>query len=223
MKKRKAIDKDFPLAMPDTYHIISSACNMCGECVKICPTKAIDLNAKSEIMEKDFGSVILATGFNTQDMSQYKKLSYDKPNVITLMEFERKVANRFNGKPPMSIVFVLCQKDDVGYCSRLCCSITAKHAFRLSQFFMGTEVTVLYKNLRTTGRGAEIFRKTSEERGVEYIQSEVEKIEGDDWLTVITDQGEFEADLVVLAEPLIPSPLRLVKMLGLANTKRLFS
>ena len=215
MKKRKVIDKDFPLAMPDTYHIISSACNMCGECVKICPTKAIDLNAKSEIMEKDFGSVILATGFNTQDMSQYKKLSYDKPNVITLMEFERLVANRFNGKPPMSIVFVLCQKDEVGYCSRLCCSITAKHAFRLSQFFMGTEVTVLYKNLRTTGRGAEIFRKTSEERGVEYIQAEVEKIEGDDWLTVITDQGEFEADLVVLAVPLFPSPLRLVKMLGL--------
>ncbi|WP_457572527.1 FAD-dependent oxidoreductase [Desulfovulcanus sp.] len=215
MKKRKAIDKDFPLAMPDSYHIISSACNMCGECAKICPTKAIDLNAKSEITEQSFGSVVIATGFNTHDMTQFEKLNYKQPNVITLMEFERLIANRFNGRPPMSIVFVLCQKDEVGYCSRLCCSIVAKHTFRLSQFFMGTEVTVLYKNLRTTGRAGEIFRKTSEERGVEFVRAEVERIEGDEWLNVITDKGEFEADLVVLAEPLIPSPLRLVKMFGL--------
>jgi len=215
MKKRKAIGKDFPLAMPDSYHIITSACTMCGECVNICPTKAIDLNAKSEVTEQSFGAVVLATGFNTHDMSQFEKLNYKRPNVVTLMEFERLMANRFNGKPPMSIVFVLCQKDEVGYCSRLCCSITAKHAFRLSQFFMGTEVTVLYKNLRTVGKAPEFFRKASEERGVEFIQAEVEKIEGEEWLNVITDKGEFEADLVVLAEPLVPSSLRLMKMFGL--------
>ncbi len=215
-KSRKAIDKICDVCMPDAYNIDASVCNRCGECVSVCPTNAIDLDASPEMVKKEFGAVVFATGFNTKDMKEFPHLAYERPNVITLLEFERMIGNRFYGRPPMSVTFVLCQKDRVGYCSRLCCEVVAKHAYRMSKFFMGTETLVIYKDLRTAGRLGEVLRRSSEEAGVEFIRAEVKSIEGDEeWLTLHTDQGEFETQLVVLAEPLIPSSLRVAKMLGL--------
>ncbi|MBO8144538.1 MAG: hydrogenase iron-sulfur subunit [Thermodesulfobacterium sp.] len=216
LKTRKAIDKPFRLAMPDTYHILEEACTKCGECVKVCPTDAINLDAKNEIIEKEFGGIVLATGFKGYDMNVFENLGYKFPNVVTMLEFERLWANRFKGKPPISIAFVLCQKDEVGYCSRLCCLATLKHAVRLSMAYLGTEVNVFYKSLRACGRAFEEFKKEAEIKGVGFLQEEVEKIEeGEDgFLKIITNQGEYEADLVVLAEPLVPSEMRILKMLG---------
>ncbi len=214
--KKKAIDKENRLSSPDVYTIDESGCTKCGECVSVCPTGAINLDAKEEVLEKKFGAVIFATGFSEKDMHEFKDLAYEKPNVVTLMEFERMIGNRFYGKPPMSVTFVLCKKNEVGYCSRLCCEVVAKHAFRMSKFFMGTETTVIYTDLRTIGIRGEVLKNRAEKMGVEFIQAKVEKIEGDDWLTIKTDKGEFETQLVVLAEPLIPSSIRIAKMLGLA-------
>lgn len=216
MQPKKAISKEWKLGVPDSYVIDDNACDRCGECVKICPTNAINLDAKEEIIKKEFGSVIFATGFDRKDMNEFSHLAYDKPNVITLLEFERLMANRFFGKPPMSVTFVMCQKDKVGYCSRLCCNVVAKHAYRMSKFFTGTETNVIFQDLRTAGRCGEYFKNESRDAGVEYIHANVEKIEGDDdWLTIYTDQDEIETQLVVLAEPLIPAPLKVAKMLGL--------
>ena len=216
LKTRKAIDKDFKLAIPDTYNILEEACTKCGECVKVCPTGAIDLEAQGEVVEEEFGAVALATGFSSYDMNAFENLGYKLPNVVTMMEFERLWADRFGGRPPISIAFVLCQKDKVGYCSRLCCLAAVKHAVRLSMAYLGTEVNVFYQSLRTCGRAFEAFRSEAEERGIEFLQATVEKIEeGEEgWLKVVTDQGEYEADLVVLAEPLVPSGAKLAKMFG---------
>ena len=218
LTKRKAIDKDFKLAIPDSYNLIDEACNRCGECLKVCPTDAINLNAESEIVEKEYGAIVLATGFKGYDMKAFEKLNYGSPRVLTLMEFER-LMNRGFDQIPMSVVFVLCQKDEVKYCSRLCCPITVKLANRLTGVYPEIEVTVVYKSLRTYGRAFEEFRRMAERRGVEFVQAGVEKIEefeedGETYLRVVTDKGEFEADLVVLAEPLIPSDVRLIKALG---------
>lgn len=214
MSKRRAIDKSFRLAMPDSYDIVEG-CNRCGECIKVCPTNAINLNAESEVIEEDFGAIVLATGFDT-NREVLKKFRYDHPKVMTLLEFERMIANNLFGDVPMSVVFVLCQKDEVGYCSRLCCPITVKQVNRLKMIRPETEVTVIYKSLRTYGRAFEAFRKLALKRGVEFVQAEVEGVEErEDYLVVKTNEGEFEADYVVLAEPLIPSSLLLVKKLGL--------
>ncbi|WP_022854157.1 hydrogenase iron-sulfur subunit [Thermodesulfatator atlanticus] len=216
LKKRKAIDKDFPLALPDTYNLLMDYCTKCGKCVEVCPTGAIALDAQAEVITEEFGAVALATGFSSYDMSVFENLSYHLPNVVTMLEFERLWANKFSGKPPISIAFVLCQKDQVGYCSRLCCLAAMKHAVRLSMAYLGTEVNVYYKSLRTCGRAFEAFRREAEEKGVGFLETEVSKIEpGEEgWLKVVTSNGEFEADLVVLAEPLVPSGARLAKMFG---------
>ncbi len=111
LKKRKAIDKDFRLAMPDMYNIVD-ACNRCGECVDVCPSNAINLNAKSEIFEDEFGAIVIATGFDG-NREVLKRFRYDHSKIVTLMEFERILANYFFGETPLSVVFVLCQKDEV--------------------------------------------------------------------------------------------------------------
>ncbi|AEH44627.1 methyl-viologen-reducing hydrogenase delta subunit [Thermodesulfatator indicus DSM 15286] len=216
LKDRKVIDKSFKLAVPNVYHLIREACTECGECEKVCPTGAIDLQAKPEIFEETYGAVALATGFSGYDMNAFEKLSYHLPNVVTMLEFERLWANKFKGKPPISIAFVLCQKDEVGYCSRLCCLAAMKHAVRLSMAYLGTEVNVYYKSLRSCGRAFEAFRREAEAKGVGFLQTEVEKVEpGEEgWLKVVTKDGEFEADLVVLAEPLVPSGVKIAKMFG---------
>ncbi|MDQ7032578.1 MAG: hydrogenase iron-sulfur subunit [Desulfonauticus sp.] len=215
LTQKKAIGKGHFLLFPDTYTIDKNICTACGQCEKVCPTQAINLSAEPKFLHKTVGSIVLATGFQPEKLNKYKQLSPENPRVITLTQFERLVAHRFFGKPPISIVFVLCQKDDVGFCSKLCCTITLKHVFRLSSFFIGTEVTVLYKNLRPTGRNGEYYLKEARERGVEFIQTEVRKISGEDWLEVETKDGTFEADLVVLAEPLLPEEVKLAAQLGL--------
>ncbi len=215
LTKRKAIDKDFSLAMPDSYTIDLDSCNKCGECIKVCPTNAINLEAKDEIVEETFGAVVIATGFEGYDMNKFKKLNYSHPNVVTMLELERLIKNNFNGKVPESVVFVLCQKDEVGYCSKLCCPITAKLAFRLAVLYQSMDITVVYKNLRTYGRAFEEFRRKCEMQGVEFVNSEVEEIKVDgDTLLVVTEDENLEADLVIVADPLIPSAIRLMKMFG---------
>jgi len=108
--KRKAIDKDFPLAVPDAYNIVEEACTKCGRCVEVCPTNAINLEAEEKVIEDSFGAIVVATGITGKDMSLYEDLGYKYPEVVTLFEFERYLANNFFGKKPKEIAFVLCKK-----------------------------------------------------------------------------------------------------------------
>ncbi len=214
MSKRKAIDKDFRMAMPDIYNIVEG-CNRCGECLKVCPTDAINLDAKPEVFEDYYGAIVVATGFDA-NREVLKRYRLDHPRVLTLMEFERAMANNLFGDIPESVVFVLCQKDEVKYCSRLCCPITVKLAMRLAMTRPETEVKVIYKSLRTYGRAFEAFRRIAESRGVEFVQADLRGVEeSGDRLVVKTSEGEFDADYVVLAEPLIPSGAIVFKKLGM--------
>jgi len=218
--KRKAIDKDFTLAIPDSYNILEEHCNKCGECFNVCPTNAINLNAKPSLHTYTFGAVVIATGFGKYDLNKIEKYNYKHPNVVTTLELERLMAKNFNGKTLESIVYILCSgsrsEEGVSYCSKLCCPIMSKLTMRLSTIYQETELTVIYKDLRTYGRAFEEFRKKAEAQAVEFVKAEVEKVvEENEKLKVITNEGEFYADLVVLAEPLVPSSARLMKTFGL--------
>ena len=213
--KRKAIDKDFALAIPDTYNIVESACTGCGECVRVCPTQAINLDAEDEYVEDTFGAVVIATGFSGYDMQVFKELGYEYPEVVTFLEFERYKANNFFGKKPKELAFVLCKKDSIGYCSRLCCLATIKNAATLSKLHPDIKIKIFYLSLRTSGRAFEEFRRRAAAAGVEFIQENVEEIKKapDGSLRIKTEKGEYSADMAVLAEPLVPSQVKLTKIL----------
>ncbi len=232
--KRKAIDKDFALAIPDTYNIVDEYCNRCGECLKVCPTNAINFDAKPSIYNYKFGAVVIATGFQEYDLSKIAELNYAHPDVVTSLEFERLLTKGFkrpsDGKTPESLVFVLCSGsrsengDGVPYCSKICCSVIMKLANRIATLFPETEITVIYRDIRTPAK-LEDFYKMVVNKGVEFVKGEVDEITDENGklkVTVFKEDGgeeEIEADMVVLAEALIPAGVQLLKKFGVVTDK----
>jgi len=246
LTKRKAIDKEFERAIPDVYTISPEACTRCGDCVPACPTNAIDLDATERTVEEEFGALFVATGFDAADMGEFPEYGSAHPNVVTSIEFERLMARGLkrpsDGEEPERVVFVMCagsragpekQGGGVAYCSKTCCSVTAKQVDRLITAHPMVEPTVVYyRDMRTFERALETLYQRLRIMGVEFVNGEVESIEpdGDGVLGISIDpfhenEGDdappaesinVDADLVVLATAQKPSSgsRDLYRMLG---------
>ena len=235
MFTRKAIAKDFPRAVPDAVSLVDEACTRCGDCLPVCPTGAIDLEARPSEMEARAGAVILATGAAPRDPGGNPELGSSHPNVITALQMERLIHNGLErpdgGGEPERIVYVQCagsragmekQGTGVPYCSRTCCSVTAKQIKRLAMDAPMAEVSVLYyRDFRTYERALEKLYQDINVMGIEFHNGEVTGVvpsEEDEGLLRVRyeplgqgddggDDKELEADLVVLAcaqQPRLP-------------------
>lgn len=188
--RRKAIDKDFPRAVPDAYNILESACTRCGKCVEVCPAGAIDLGAEAKEKVQDFGAVFVSTGFGTYDLSRNSEFNYAVPDVLSGLEFERLldrgVVRPSNGKTPRHVVFVLCagsratrekKGEGVPYCSKTCCGITMKQVERLGLTMNETDVTIIYYyDIRAYERTFEAMYDHVKRMGIDFLQGEIESI-----------------------------------------------
>ena len=101
------------------------------------------------------------------------------------------------------------------YCSRVCCMYIAKQAHLVSEKIPDARVRILYNDMRAYGKGFEEFYNRVVAEGAEYIRKELEdevevikRSEDDDKVVVRTiskgEKIELEADLVVLANALVP-------------------
>jgi len=225
--KRKAISKPLERAVPDRHVVLEEACTKCGDCVPVCPTGAIDLDAQPTTVEETVGAVIIATGTDPRDMKTDPSLGGGHPDVITAMELERLLATGLrrpsDGEEPEHVVFVQCagsragmekQGSGVEYCSKTCCAVTAKQAKRIAAMAPMTEVSIVYyRDFRTYERSLEKLAQDVRGMGMEFHNGEVTGIEpGEDGgLAVeitqlatedLEDSGATETldgDLVVLA------------------------
>lgn len=235
--QRKAIYTLFPQAVPNKPVIDRENCiyyktGKCGLCQKICPTGAIDYNDEDQIIEKEYGAIIVATGFDVKDPKDLSEYHYgNHPDVITSLELERllnasgptsgKVIRPSNGKTPNKIVFVQCvgsrdRNKGNPYCSKVCCLYTAKHTLLLNEKFPETESYVFNIDVRTGGKGYEEFYERARHKGAKYLRGQVSKIEplNDEnnrllvrgYDSSLGEQVEIEADLVVLATSIEPKP-----------------
>jgi len=233
LTRRKAIDKEFERALPDTYQIDAEACTLCGDCVPVCPTKAIDLTAEPADFDLDAGAVFLATGFDTIDLEGYPEFASTHPDVVTSIEFERimelGLKRPSDGKPAEQIVFVQCagsragpekMSGGVSYCSKTCCSVTAKQVDRVLAAHPMVEPTVVYyRDMRTYERALEGLYQKLKLMGIEFVNGEVDGIEPDgngglkltldpflgDDVEETPEQVTLEADLIVLAAAQTPA------------------
>ena len=232
---RRAIYIPFAQAVPKKATIDADYCMMlktgkCGVCSKVCTAGAIDYKQQDEIIERQYGAIVVATGFEQIKPTKYDEYAYNQSkDVVTSLELERLMnAAGPNGgtllRPsdkthPHTIVFVQCVgsrcSDERGkpYCSKVCCMYTAKHAMLIREKYPDTEVYVFYIDVRTPGKNFdEFYRRAVEQYDVHYIKGMVGKVSprADGTLDVqasdliLNKQLHISADMVVLASAVEP-------------------
>ncbi len=235
MDNRRAIYIPFAQAVPKVATIDPNYCTMlktgkCGVCSKVCTAGAIDYKQKDALIEREYGAIVVATGFNPIKLDQFDEFAYSQsPDVVSSLEFERlmNAAGPTSGtllRPsdhthPKTIVFVQCvgsrcdgAQKGKPYCSKICCMYTAKHAMLCREKYPDTDVYVFYIDVRTPGKGFdEFYRRAVEEYGVHYIKGMVGKVvpEGGKLKVQASDlldnrQLHIDADMVVLAAAIEP-------------------
>jgi heterodisulfide reductase subunit A len=243
---RKAIYVLFPQATPNVYTVDKENCTDCGRCVKVCERKAINMDMKDKFVTLNVATIIVATGFELFDITQYPRLGYGQyPNVIHAMEFERLInaagpthghlIRMSDGRKPKSIGFIQCVgardvQKGVPYCSRVCCMYSIKNAVMALEHDPQAEVWVYYADIRAFGKGFEEFYEMAKSRfGVRFIRGRVaEVMEGKashDLVVKVEDTNTskvrlIEHDLVVISPGVIPSSGMdtMAKKLGLNQT-----
>ena len=238
MNNRPAIYIPFAQAIPNVAVIDPEQCiklksGKCGLCEKVCSAGAINYQQKDELIEREYGAIVVATGFRPMDPSPLNEYGYaENKDVITSLELERlmNAAGPTKGtllrpsdlKHPHEIVFIQCvgsrcdENTNRGkpYCSKICCMYPAKHAMLIRDKYPDTNVHVFYIDVRTPGKNFdEFYRRAVEQYGVDYIKGMVGKVarEGDKLMVRGSDlinnrQVEIAADLVVLATAIEPDP-----------------
>ena len=235
LDKRRAIYIPFAQAVPKVATIDPDCCNMlkngkCGVCAKVCTAGAIDYTQKDELIEREYGAIVVATGFDPIKLDKFDEFAYSKsPDVVSSLEFERlmnaagptggTLLRPSDGAHPKTIVFVQCvgSRCDGGekgkpYCSKICCMYTAKHAMLCREKYPDTDVYVFYIDVRTPGKNFdEFYRRAVEEYGVHYVKGMVGKVvpEGGKLKVQASDlignrQLHIDADMVVLAAAIEP-------------------
>jgi heterodisulfide reductase subunit A-like polyferredoxin len=189
---------------PKVYNIVVRDCTKCGECVKVCSSGAITKESIDHLENSNtrlnVGTVILAIGadvYNPQGEYCYEDSpeNVEAITVISNIGLERLLNPEgptkgeviINDKKPKSIAFILCVgsrdplcerifdrkgTEGIGDCSRYCCKTTMKQAIQLRK--MGIDVMILYRDIRTYGKGGEDLYKKAGELGVQFIKYDFE-------------------------------------------------
>ena len=232
---RTAVYTPFPQAVPNVPVIDKDNCIMltkgkCGACAKVCPKQCIHYEDEDQLVTEEVGAIVVATGFDVEPGKLYGEyMCGNHPDIVTSLQFERllnvcgptggHLERPSNGEEPKTVVFIQCagSRDEtrgVAYCSKVCCMYTAKHALLLKDKYPDTKVYIFYIDIRATGKGYEEFiERAQQEFKAEYIRGRVSRIypDGDHLVVMGVDsllgkQVEVDADLVVLASPILCRP-----------------
>lgn len=236
LNTRPAIYIPFAQAIPNVAIIDPEQClkiknGKCGLCAMQCPTKAIDYTMQDSFVEREYGAIVVATGFKPISLESFNEYGYSTyKDVVTSLEFERimnaagptsgKLVRPSDGKHPRVITFIQCvgSRDTSGcgkpYCSKICCMYTAKHAMLVREKYPDTEVHIFYIDVRTPGKNYdEFFRRAVEQYDVDYIKGMVGKVyaDGDKLMVqgsdlINNEQVIIPSDMVVLAAAIEPNP-----------------
>ncbi|MBU0481546.1 MAG: FAD-dependent oxidoreductase [Proteobacteria bacterium] len=110
------------------------------------------------------GVVVIATGGRPYVPYQF---GYGESNrVLTQIDLEK----RLDSKNPLptncnQVVMIQCvgsRGDDLAYCSRVCCGQAVKNALRLKEISPATQITILYRDMRTYGFMEDDYRRARE-------------------------------------------------------------
>jgi len=205
--------------------------DVCRVCEKVCKGEAIDFEQKPEDIEFNVGAIVIATGYEMLGEELSSKWGYQYKNVVNALEYERilsptgpfgnQILRPSDEKEPKKIAFIQCAGssylgDNVPYCSRACCMYTTKDAVLTKKYSEDSHISIFRHNIRVFGKNFYEYTKEAQvDYGINYFNSNINFIEEepethdiiinyDDLRT--GEQGKkYNANLVVLAAPLVPS------------------
>ncbi|MFX1447281.1 MAG: FAD-dependent oxidoreductase [Promethearchaeota archaeon] len=123
-----------------------------------------------EKAEFEHGVVILATGANEYKPKEF--LYGQNKNVVLQSELEEMLNTNGVIKNKKSVVMIQCvgsRNDEHPYCSKMCCAEAIKNALLIKKLNPSTEVTILFRDIRTYGFKEKYYRKAREE-GVIFLR-----------------------------------------------------
>ncbi|MEJ2108355.1 MAG: FAD-dependent oxidoreductase [Acidobacteriota bacterium] len=161
------------------------------------------------------GVTIIATGAEEYKPNEY--LYGEDPRVMTQIELEKRIVNQpddFAG--PRKIVMIQCvgsRNEERPGCSRICCATAVKNALKVKELNPETDITVLYRDVRTYGL-AEPYYAKAREKGVLFVRYEPEKspevANNGQGLTVsyidkvVNEEMKVTPDFIILSAATIP-------------------
>ncbi len=196
LSSRKAIDKSAPRSVPDSYYLLERTdnCEDCGECLKVCPTDAIDLNAQPCELQVRVGAIILAMGFQPFNPSEMPELGYGRiPNVITSMQYERLasrsgptegvVSRISDGAVPKRIAWLQCvgsRDQNNPYCSSICCMYATKEAMLAKQRNPEVECQIFTMDERAFNKEYDLYYQEARDQfGIHYNRCRISAVDED--------------------------------------------
>ena len=166
------------------------------------------------------GAAVIAMGADLYKPAEYLYGQDDR--VLTHLELEERIGRGdekvLRAERVVMIQCVGCRQEDRNYCSRICCGQSVKNALKLKELNPGTEVYILFRDMRTFGFREDYYQQASE-KDVKFIRYEpqarpqvsVVKEDGRSVLRValadeiLGRELAIDADLLVLAAAVIPS------------------
>ncbi len=224
MARRKAIYIPFPQAVPLKAIVDRESCFLLSKgkckkaCMEACKAGAIDFEQKEEVVEKEVGSIIIATGYDLFDPHLLPQYGYgDYENVMTNLQFERLASPSGptrgevwlkDSTLPKAIAFLHCigSRDENTnlYCSRICCMASMKQA-HLAKEKTGAEIYEFYIDINAFGKGYQEFYKRVREEGIYFIRGKGSEVFKRDGRLVVAAEDtmlgtplEISVDMVVL-------------------------
>ena len=190
---------------------------------------AINYDDKEEIVLKDAGGIIVATGFELFDPSVLFQFGYGKiPEVYTSLEFERILSQTGptagkllmkDSREPESVAIVHCvgsrDKNHHEYCSGVCCLYALKFARLIKKHLPSTSIYHIYADWCVPGKDNQAFLDSVKAEGnIRFIHTSLpmraDIMQEDANINILcTDvsgkKQEIFADMVILCPAMVPS------------------
>lgn len=189
LAKRKAIFIPCAGALPNVPVIDTENCmrfkgQECQACQEACMFEAINFNQQDEELELKVDAIVVATGFESFDLSKTTQYGYKKiSDVYSAMEVERICASNGptqgqivlqSGQPPRSAAIIHCVgRNEKGYCSSVCCMASLKLSHFLKKKLPEVKITHFYSDLCIPGKAYQRFYQEVKESGVNFIRATV--------------------------------------------------
>ena len=179
----------YPQATPQAFSIDMEKCQDPEALAKSCPAGAIIPEDTLQTEDRQVGAIVLAIGAGLYDPGRLDNFGHGKyPDVVTGLEYERimsasgptggELIRPSDGKQPRRVAWIQCvgsrgiNREDVSYCSGVCCMYAIKEATVTKERFQNDiETTIFYMDMRTFGKDYErYYNRSKQTSGIRYVR-----------------------------------------------------